>query len=65
MFFVEGCSFCLGEVGVAVEAFVDLVAGAVFAVFDDVFVLFFLVVFAVKILAGHNICFSWTRHIIV
>jgi hypothetical protein len=37
----------LGEVGVAVLAFVDLVAGAVFSVFDDVFVLFFLVVFAV------------------
>ena len=65
MFFVEGGVFGLGEVGVAVEAFVDLVACTVFAVFDDVFVFFFLMESTVKILTGHIICFSWARHIIV
>ena len=62
MFFVEGCVFGLGEVGVAVLAFVVLVACAVFAVFDDVFVLFFLVVFAVWVLAGCVVCLSWAGH---
>ena len=36
MFSVEGCAFGLHKVGVAVFAFVDLVACTVFAVFYDV-----------------------------
>ena len=41
MFSVEGCVFGLGKVGVAVEAFIDLMSSTVFSVFDDVFVFFF------------------------
>ena len=45
MFFVEGGAFGLHEVGVAVFALVSLVVGGVvFALFDYVFVFFFLVV---------------------
>jgi hypothetical protein len=52
----------LGEVFVAVEAFVDLVSGSVFSVFDDVFFFLVLVVFAVGVLAGYVGCFSWACH---
>jgi hypothetical protein len=52
VFFVLGCVFGLCVVFVAVEAFVYLVAGSVFAVFYGVFVFFFLVVFALEVLAG-------------
>ena len=52
MFFVEGCAFGLHEVGVAVFALVSLVVGGVvFALFDYVFVFFFLVVGAFGVLA--------------
>ena len=41
MFSIEGCVFGLGEEFVAVEAFVYLMACAVFAVFYGVFVFSF------------------------
>jgi hypothetical protein len=52
----------LGEVFVAVEAFVYLVFGSVFSVFDGVFVFFFLIVSALEVLAGQGIGISWTCH---
>jgi hypothetical protein len=45
-----------------VEAFVYLVAGSVFAVFDGVFVFFFLLVFALEVLAGQGVGISWACH---
>ena len=62
MFFVEGCVFGLGEVFVAVLAFVDLVSCSVFAVFYGVFIFFFLIVFALGVLAGWGVGVSWTCH---
>jgi len=62
VFSVEGCVFGLGEVFVAVLAFVDLVSCSVFAVFYGVFVFFFLIVFALDVLAGWSVGVSWARH---
>jgi hypothetical protein len=38
------------------------VFGSVFSVFDGVFVFFFLIVFALEVLAGQGIGISWTGH---
>ena len=65
MFFVEGCVFGLGEVFVVVLAFVDLVSCAVFAVFYGVFVFFFLVLFALGVLAGWGVGVFWACHAVV
>jgi len=62
VFFVEGCAFSLGVVSVAVEAFVYLVACAVFSVFYGVFIFFFLIVFALKVLAGWSVGVFWACH---
>ena len=62
MFSVEGCVFGLGEVFVAVEAFVYLVSCSVFAVFYGVFVFFFLIVFALEVLAWHGVGVFWACH---
>jgi len=61
-FFLYRCIFGLGEVGVVVLAFVDLVACSVFAVFYGVFVFFFLVLFALGVLAGWDVGVSWACH---
>ena len=65
MFAVEGGEFGFCEDVVAVEAFVELVACPVFSMFDEVFFFFFLVVFALYVLAGYWNDASWARHNIV
>jgi hypothetical protein len=66
VFSVEGCAFGLHEVGFAVFALVSLVlGGVVFALFCDVFVLFFLVVGAFGVLAYNinSVFWSFLRHV--
>jgi len=65
VFFVEGCVFGFGEEFVAVEAFVDLVSCAVFAVFYGVFVFFFLIVSTLEVLAGWSVGVSWACHTVI
>ena len=65
MFSIEGCVFGFGEEFVAVEAFVYLVSGSVFAVFYGVFVFFFLIVFALGVLAGWGVGVSWACHTVI
>jgi len=62
VFSVEGCVFGLGEVFVAVEAFVYLVSCSVFAVFYGVFVFFFLIVSTLGVLAWWGVGVSWACH---
>jgi hypothetical protein len=62
VFSIEGCVFGLGEEFVTVEAFVDLVADSVFAVFYGVFIFFFLIVSTLGVLAGWGVGVFWACH---
>ena len=52
--------FC--EEVVAVEAFVELVFGTVFSIFDEAFSFFLLVVSALGVLTSYRTNTSWARH---
>lgn len=57
---VEWGKYGFREVIAAVEAFVELVAGSVFASFNYVFSFFFEVVFALEVLTGYLVSASWS-----
>lgn len=62
VFVVERGKFCFCEEVAAVEAFVELVTGSVFSVFDEVFSFFFQVISTLQVLAGYWDNASWARH---
>ena len=61
-FAVEWGEFGFCEEVVAVEAFVELVFGTVFSIFDEAFSFFLLVVSALDVWAGYWNDTSWARH---